>query len=220
MTRKSIELTDAIHDYLLSSCLRENDIQRELREVTASHKMAMMQIAPEQGQFMALLVRLLQAKNIIEIGVFTGYSSLCMALAMPADGQIIACDINEEYTTIARGYWQKAGVNDRIELVLAPAIETLDKLLAGDRAGRFDFIFIDADKTGYDEYYERSLQLLRTGGLIMVDNTLWYGKPADPEQNDKDTQAIRAFNDKLHRDERVYISMLPVADGITLALKL
>lgn len=219
MTRKSLAITDAIHAYLLSCSLRETDVQQELREYTAGHKMAMMQIAPEQGQFMALLVRLLQAKNIIEIGVFTGYGSLCMAQAMHPDGHLIACDINEEYTAVARKFWQKAGVADRIDLVLTPALETLDKLLADDKAGLFDFIFIDADKTEYDAYYERSLQLLRSGGLIMVDNTLWYGKPADPDQNDRDTRAIRTFNHKLHSDERVYISLLPVADGITLALK-
>lgn len=219
MTRKSLAITDQIHDYLLSSSLRESAVLRELREYTAGHKMAMMQIAPEQGQFMALLVRLLNAKNIIEIGVFTGYSSLCMAQALPEDGRIIACDINEEYTTIARKYWQKAGVDNRITLVLAPATETLDKMIANGESGCLDFIFIDADKTEYGDYYERSLQLLRKGGLIMVDNTLWYGKPADASLKDRDTRAIRAFNRKLHRDERVDISMLPVADGITLALK-
>lgn len=219
MTRKSLAITDEIHDYLLCNSLRETDVLRELREYTAGHKMAMMQIAPEQGQFMALLVRLLQAKNIIEIGVFTGYSSLCMAQALPEDGHIIACDINEEYTNVARRYWEKAGVENRIELVLSPAVETLDTLIADGKTGCFDFIFIDADKSGYDDYYERSLQLLRKSGLIMVDNTLWYGKPADPVEKDNDTRAIRAFNHKLHRDERVDISMLPVADGITLAMK-
>ena len=219
MTRKSLNITDEIYSYLLENSLREPGVLRELRELTAGHKMSMMQIAPEQGQFISMLVQLLQAKKIIEIGVFTGYSTLCMALSLPDDGRIIACDINEEYTRIAQKFWKKAGVESKIELVLAPALETLDRLVAANQTEEFDFIFIDADKTEYAEYYERALQLLRKGGVIMVDNTLWYGKPADPAQNDKDTRAIREFNRILHRDTRVSISLLPVADGISLALK-
>ena len=220
MTRKNINLTDEIYDYLLSVSLKETDVQRELRNYTATHKMAMMQIAPDQGQFMALLVRLMQAKNIIEIGVFTGYSTLCMAMALPDDGHIVACDINKEYTDIARQYWQRAGVAEKIELVLAPAIQTLDRLINNGRQEHYDFVFIDADKPEYPDYYERALQLLRPGGLIAVDNVLWYGKPANPDEMDKDTAAIRNFNQQLYNDRRVTISMLAVADGLTLVLKL
>ena len=220
MTRKNINLTDEVYDYLLSVSLKETDIQRDLRNYTATHKMAMMQIAPDQGQFMALLVRLMQAKNIIEIGVFTGYSTLCMAMALPDDGHIVACDINKEYTDIARQYWQRAGVAEKIELVLAPAIQTLDRLINNGRQEHYDFVFIDADKPEYPDYYERALQLLRPGGLIAVDNVLWYGKPANPDEMDKDTAAIRNFNQQLYNDRRVTISMLAVADGLTLVLKL
>ena len=220
MTRKSLNITDEIYRYLLDNSLREPDILVELRELTAGHKMAMMQIAPEQGQFISMLVQILRARKIIEIGVFTGYSTLCMALSMPDDGHIIACDINEEYTRIASTFWEKAGVQSKINLVLAPAIATLDNLIKTGQEEQFDFVFIDADKTEYLEYYERSLRLLRKGGIIMVDNTLWYGKPADTAQNDRDTRAIREFNRILHGDKRVSISLLPVADGITLALKL
>lgn len=220
MTRKTINITDEIYNYLLSVCLHETDAQRELREVTARHKMAVMQIAPDQGQFMVLLIRLMHAKKIIEIGVFTGYSSLCMAMALPDDGHIVACDINKEYSDIAQQYWQKAGVADKIELILAPAIQTLDKLIAQGEQETYDFVFIDADKPEYPDYYERALQLIRPGGLIVIDNVLWYGKPADPDEKDKDTLAIREFNEMLYRDERVTISMLTIADGLTLVLKL
>ena len=220
MTRKTLNITDQIYDYLLSVSLKETDVQRELREETAKQPQAMMQISPDQGQFMALLVKLMGAKKIIEIGVFTGYSSLCMAMALPDDGHIVACDINKEYTDIARQYWRKAGVADKIELVLAPAIRTLDKLLAQGEQGTYDFVFIDADKPEYPDYYERSLQLIRKGGLIAIDNVLWYGKPADPVEKDKDTLAIRKFNQKLYQDSRVMISMLTIADGLTLAMKL
>ncbi len=220
MTRKTLTINDQIYDYLLSVSLKETDVQHELREETAKLKQAMMQISPDQGQFMALLVKLMNAKKVIEIGVFTGYSSLCMALAMPDDGRIVACDINKEYTDIARRYWDKAGVSNKIELFLAPAIETLDKLLKQGEQNTYDFVFIDADKPEYPDYYERSLQLLRSGGLIVIDNVLWYGKPADPDAKDKDTQAIREFNQQLFNDKRVQISMLTIADGVTLAMKL
>ena len=220
MTRKNINLTDEIYDYMLSVSLKETDVQRELRDYTATHKMAMMQIAPDQGQFMALLVRLMQAKNIIEIGVFTGYSTLCMAIALPDNGHIVACDINKEYTDIARQYWHKAGIAEKIELVLAPAIQTLDGLIRKGQQEQYDFVFIDADKTEYPDYYERAMQLLRPGGLFVIDNVLWYGKPANPDEMDKDTAAIRKFNQQLFDDTRVVISMLAIADGLTLALKL
>ncbi len=220
MTRKTINITDQIYDYLLSVSLRETEIQKELRAETAKQPQAIMQIAPDQGQFMALLINLMHAKKVIEIGVFTGYSSLCMAMALPDDGHIVACDINKEYTDIAQKYWRRAGVADKIELILAPAIQTLDKLLVKDEQGTFDFVFIDADKPEYPDYYERALQLSRKGGLIVIDNVLWYGKAADPDEKDKDTLAIRKFNEMLYRDERVKITMLTIADGLTLALKL
>ena len=220
MTRKTLTITDQIYDYLLSVSLNETDIQRSLREETAKHKMAMMQVSPDQGQLMALLVQLINAKKIIEIGVFTGYSSLSMAMAMSEDGQITACDINKEYTDIARRYWEKAGVSKKINLVLAPAIQTLEKLIAQGEKNTFDFAFIDADKPEYPDYYERVLKLLRTGGLIVIDNVLWYGKPANPAETDKDTRAIREFNQKLFDDKRIRLSMLTIADGVTLALKL
>jgi predicted O-methyltransferase YrrM len=181
--------------------------------------MAMMQIAPEQGQFMALLVQLLGATKTLDIGVFTGYSSLCVALALPPQGKIVACDISQEDTAVARRYWEVAGVADKIDLRLAPALETLEELLATGQAGTFDFVFIDADKRNYEEYYERSLQLIRPGGLIAIDNVLWSGRVADLQVQDARTQLIRAFNEKLHQDERVSLSLVPIADGLTLALK-
>ncbi len=220
MTRKTITITDKLYDYLLSVSLKETPVQRELRRVTAKHRMATMQIAPDQGQFMALLVQMMGAKKIIEVGVFTGYSSLCMAQALPKDGRIIACDVNKEYTDIARKYWKKAGVDKKIRLILAPAIQTLDSLIKKGEAGKYDFVFIDADKPEYPDYYERALKLIRKGGLIAIDNVLWSGKPADPKNKDRDTVAIRKFNKKLYRDKRVKISVLTVADGLTLAIKL
>lgn len=191
----------------------------KLRQETASHPRSTMQISPEQGQFMRLLVQLIGAKKTLEVGVFTGYSSLSVALALPDDGKIIAADVSEEFTAIARRYWQEAGVADKIDLRLAPGLETLDRLLATGQAETFDFAFIDADKENYDGYYERSLQLLRPGGLIAIDNVLWSGQVADPENQDESTQSIRALNEKLHHDERVTLSLVPIADGLTLAIK-
>lgn len=217
--QKSLGLSNALYNYLLSTSLREPDVLRQLREETARLPMAMMQIAPEQGQFMALLVQLLNAKKTLDIGVFTGYSTLSVALALPPNGKIIACDVNEDYTAIARRYWETAGVADKIDLRLAPALEILDNLLALGQAGTFDFAFIDADKENYEEYYERSLQLVRPGGLIAIDNVFWLGQVAKPYIQDETTQAIRALNNKLHHDERVSLSLIPVADGLTLALK-
>jgi caffeoyl-CoA O-methyltransferase len=219
MQKRTLGLDDRLYDYFLSVSLREAAILRQLREETASHPAAMMQIAPEQGQFMALLVQLLGANKTLEIGVFTGYSSLCVALALPANGKVVACDVSEEYTNIARRYWQEAGVADKIDLHLKPAIETLDRLLAAGQAETFDFAFIDADKENYNRYYERSLQLIRPGGLIAIDNVLWGGSVANPQVQDKNTQAIRALNEKLHHDKRIALSLVPIADGLTLALK-
>jgi len=219
MSNKTLALDSQLYDYLLSVSLREPDILQQLRAETAHHPNAIMQIAPEQGQFMALLVQLLGAKKTLEIGVFTGYSSLRVALALPPEGKIIACDVSEEYTAVARRYWEAAGVAHKIELRLAPALETLDKLLADQQAETFDFAFIDADKANYQAYYERSLQLLRPGGLIVIDNVLWSGQVADSQVQDESTQAIRALNDKLHHDQRVTLSLVPIADGLTLALK-
>ena len=219
MSKKSLGLDNQLYDYLLSVSLREPDILRQLREETARHPAAIMQIAPEQGQFMALLVQLLGATKTLDIGVFTGYSSLSVALALPPNGKIIACDVSEEDTAIARRYWNAAGVADKIDLRLAPALDTLDELLTSGQAGTFDFAFIDADKRNYDAYYERSLQLIRPGGLIAIDNVLWAGRVADPQEQDNQTNTIRAFNEKLHHDERVTLSLVPIADGLTLALK-
>jgi predicted O-methyltransferase YrrM len=192
---------------------------RRLREETATLDRARMQIGPEQGQFMALLVELIGARRALEVGTFTGYSALAVARALPDDGRLIACDVSAEWTSIGRPYWEEAGVAHKIDLRLAPAIETLDALLDEGRAETFDFVFIDADKTGYDAYYERALSLIHAGGLITLDNTLWEAKVVDPEITDADTEAIRAINKKLAADERVTLSMVPIGDGLTLARK-
>jgi predicted O-methyltransferase YrrM len=212
-------LARSLHDYLLSASLREPPLLQQLRQETANHPMSQMQIAPEQGQLMALLVQLMGAKKTLEVGVFTGYSSLAVALALPPDGKVVACDVSEEYTAIAQRYWQLAGVADKIDLRIAPALETLDALLATGQANTFDFAFIDADKSNYDNYYERSLQLIRQGGLIAIDNVLWSGQVADPAVQDTRTQVIRSLNDKLHQDDRISLSMLAISDGLTLVLK-
>jgi predicted O-methyltransferase YrrM len=218
-TIKQTPMSDRLYEYLLSVSRPESDLQLQLRQETAQLPMGMMQIAPDQGAFMALLVQLIGAKTYLEVGTFTGYSTLCVALALPTDGCVIACDVSEEYTAIARRYWEKAGVANKISLRLAPAIATLDQLLAEGQANVFDFAFIDADKTNYDVYYERALLLVRAGGLIAIDNVLWGGQVADPTNQDPDTLAIRALNAKLHRDQRVSICVLPISDGLTLALK-
>ena len=218
MSRHSIALDDTLHVYLQSHSLREHPAQVGLREATRGHPGAGMQIAPEQGQFMALLVRLIGARRAIEIGTFTGYSALSVALALPEDGRLLACDISDDYTRIGRPFWQQAGVAHKIELVLAPALQTLDARLAAGEAASHDFAFIDADKTGYDAYSERCLQLLRPGGLVAIDNTLWSGAVARPA-SDADTLALQALNAKLHHDERIDLSLLPIGDGLTLARK-
>ena len=219
MSKRTIDLTDTLYDYVLQVSSREPEILKRLRTETARLPMAGMQIAPEQGQFMALLARLVGARRCIEIGTFTGYSALVVALALPADGRIIACDVNPDTTGVARRYWAEAGVADKIDLRLGSALATLDALLAEERQGTFDFAFIDADKENYDGYYERVLSLLRPGGLAIIDNVLWSGAVADARHKDADTVALRALNRKLHHDERIDLSLLPIADGITLARK-
>lgn len=216
---RNLQLTDTLYRYLVDHSVREPKVLHELHDETLKVPHAGMQIGPEQGQFMGLLVKLMGARRCIEIGVYTGYSSTAVALALPPDGTIIACDVSEEWTAIARKYWKKAGVESKIELRLGPAVETLDALLAKGEAGKFDFAFIDADKTHYLAYYERCLKLLRKGGLIAIDNTLWSGEVANPSNDKPDTVALRAFNDAVHRDERVDLALLPLGDGVTLALK-
>jgi len=219
MTNKTLSMNDALYEYLLSVSLRETEVLRRLRAETATDTMARMQSAPEQGQFMALLVQLIGARRCLEVGVYTGYSALWVAQALPPDGRIVACDTSEEWTSIARRYWAEAGVAGRIDLRLAPALATLQGLIDAGQAGSFDFAFIDADKENYANYYEAVLQLLRPGGLMAIDNTLWSGDVADPDKQDADTRAIRELNRQVHADERVAMSLLPVADGLTLALK-
>ncbi len=218
MSNKTLNVTDDLHAYLLSVSSREPKVLGRLREETARLPNGGMQISQEQGQFMRLLIGLIGAKKTLEVGVFTGYSSLSVALALPDGGRIIACDVSEEFTSVARRYWQDAGVDGKIDLRLGPAVETLDALLADGQAATFDFAFVDADKPNYDAYYERALQLVRPGGLIGIDNTLWYGKVADASVQDADTVALRALNAKLHGDARLAaLSLLPIGDGLTLA---
>lgn len=217
--RGSLGLSDELTSYLRAVSLREPEVLRRLREATATLEEAGMQIGPEQGQLLALLLKLLGARRVLEVGTFTGYSALWMALALPHDGRLIACDVSAEYTGIGRRFWQEAGVADKIDLRLAPAADTLAALLADGQAGMFDFAFIDADKTRYDGYYEQCLQLVHPGGLIAIDNVLWGGAVADDAAQDADTQALRALNAKLHADTRIDLSLLPIGDGLTLARK-
>jgi caffeoyl-CoA O-methyltransferase len=219
MSSRTLQITDRLYDYLLAASLREPALLAELRAETAKLPMAVMQISPEQGQFMAFLVESIGARRTVEVGTFTGYSALCVALALPAGGKVIACDISEEYTAVGRRYWQRAGVADKIDLRLAPALDTLGRLLAEGGAGSIDFAFIDADKREYDGYYEAILKLLRPGGIIAIDNVLWSGAVADPDAQDDDTRAIRALNDKLRTDTRISLSLVPIGDGLTLARK-
>jgi predicted O-methyltransferase YrrM len=221
MTSHSIGLSDTVQDYLIANSVRETPLQRQLRDETASALggAASMQIAPEQGQFMALMARLIGARLTLEIGTFTGYSALAVAQALPSDGRLVACDINADWTAIGRRYWAEAGVADRIDLRLGPAIETLAALRTSADAGKFDLAFIDADKTNYGRYFEDCLALLRPGGLIMIDNVLWGGSVADTSNSDADTAAIRQLNAALHTDQRIDLSLVPIGDGLTLARK-
>ncbi len=218
MSRRTLNLDDQLYQYVLDVSVREHRELAALRAATRTHQHAGMQISPEQGQLLALLVKMLDARRTIEIGVFTGYSALTVALALPEDGRVLACDVSDEYTAVGKPYWQRAGVAHKIDLVLAPALQTLDAQLAQGQAGRFDFAFIDADKTGYDNYYERCLQLLRTGGLIAIDNVLWGGAVARPS-NDADTRSLQTLNLKLRDDARIDLALLPIGDGLTLARK-
>jgi predicted O-methyltransferase YrrM len=219
MSNQTLGLTQKLYQYMLSVSLREPPILQRLRAETARDTLARMQIAPEQGQFMALLVELLGATKTVEVGVYTGYSSLCIALALPAQGRMVACDVNEEWTAVARRYWQEAGVSEKVDLRLGPAQDTLSQLIDGGHSGAFDFAFIDADKESYADYYEAVLELLRPGGLVAVDNVLWSGRVVDSQAADADTLAIRAFNEKLRGDSRVTLSLVPIGDGLTLARK-
>jgi caffeoyl-CoA O-methyltransferase len=212
-------MTDQIHEYLLSVSLRDQEVLRQLRAETAQIEAGGMQISPEQGQFMHWLVKTIGAKRALEVGVFTGYSGLNVALALPDDGHLVACDVSAEYTAIARRYWQAAGVAHKIQLHLAPATETLARFLAEGQQNSFDFAFIDADKENYDAYYEACLQLLRPGGILGIDNVLWGGQVADLTVQDESTVAIRTLNAKLHGDSRIDLCMLPIGDGLTLVRK-
>ena len=218
MANRNTALDDELRAYLVAHSARETAAQAGIREATRSHPAAGMQIGPEQAQFLGLLVKLIGARRAIEIGVFTGYSALAVALALPDDGRLLACDISDEYTRVGRPFWEKAGVAGKIDLQLGPALATLDARIAAGESGRYDFAFIDADKSGYDAYYERCLVLLRPGGLIAIDNVLWGGSVARPAE-DADTAALQALNTKIHADARVDMAMLPIGDGVTLARK-
>lgn len=219
MSIETINLSPPVYAYLREWSLREPAILEQLRGETEKLSNYAMQIAPEQGQFMALLMKMINAKKTLEIGTFTGYSALAVALALPEDGRVIACDVNKEWTDVARRYWRMAGVADRIDLRLAPALATLDALINAGEAGTFDFVFIDADKQNYPVYYEKAIELLRSGGLVAVDNVLWGGKVANREDTNPSTVAIRKVNELVYRDDRVELSMLPIGDGLTLARK-
>ena len=229
MKKSDLQMTPGLYEYILSVSLREPEVLRALRAETANMPNAIMQIPPEQGQFMGLLVKMLGARKTLEIGTYTGYSALCVALAMPDDSLTLACDISTEWTDIARRYWKAAGVEDNIDLRIGPALDTLDELLSQGEAESFDFIFIDADKTSYDGYYEKSLSLLRPGGVIAIDNVFLFGSVLEPDTLDIDLKtripaasiaAMRALNTKIKDDPRVDLSMLPIADGLTLVRKI
>ena len=219
MSNKTLAINDSIYQYLLDHSLREDKVLESLRKETMTLEMARMQIAPEQGQFMAMLLSLLGARKVIEIGVFTGYSTLSMAQVLPEDGLIVACDLNEEWANMGRKYWQKAGVEQKIKLCMAPAKDTLGKMLDNGEQGQYDFAFIDADKENYVIYYDQCLKLLRPGGLLAIDNVLWDGNVADLTKQDEETQAIRALNQHVYNDQRVDLAMVPIGDGLTLARK-
>jgi len=219
MSKTIIEMSEQLYGYMINTWSRESEIMSELREETAKLEMSAMQISADQAQFMAFLVKLIQAKNVIEIGTFTGYSALAIALASGDDCKINCCDVSQEWTDIAKRYWEKAHVSHKIQLHLAPALDTLQNFLTDDLIGSFDFAFIDADKANYDNYYEACLQLVRPGGLVAIDNVFWGGWVADESQQDEDTVAIRTLNKKLQEDERIELSIVPIGDGLTLAMK-
>ena len=219
MSRHTTQLDDRLYEYFLEVSVRDDDLHRRLREETAKLENARMQISAEQGQFLTLFVGAMNAKLALELGTFTGYSALVVAMALPDGGKVIACDISDEWTRIGRRYWAEAGVADKIDLRLQPAVTTLDELITAGESGSFDFAFVDADKGNYDAYYERCLTLLRTGGVVAIDNVLWGGAVADNSRQDEDTVALRALNRKLQEDPRVDINMLPIGDGLTLAVK-
>jgi caffeoyl-CoA O-methyltransferase len=219
LSNRTLSIDDRTYDYLCDVSINEPDLLRQLREETSQLEYSVMQISPEQGQFMSLLIKMMAAKRAIEIGTFTGYSSICVASAMPEEGRLICCDISPQWTSIAEKYWALAGLEEKIELYTQPAEQTLQKLLDDGAEKTFDFIFIDADKQNYISYYEMALRLLRKGGIIAVDNTLWSGAVADPENIEPGTRAIRRFNDMLKEDTRVSSSLLTIGDGLTLILK-
>jgi predicted O-methyltransferase YrrM len=216
VSARTLNLTDALRDYVLSVSLREHELLRRLRAETSALTQAGMQISPEQGQLMALIASMVGVRRGLEIGTFTGYSSLAVALTMPADGRLICCDTSDEWTRVARRYWREAGVEDRIDLRLAPALDTLDALIADGQAGTFDYAFVDADKGNYPAYHERCVHLVRSGGVILYDNVLWSGRVIDATDDTVDTAAIRALNERLHDDPRVDLSLIPIGDGLTL----
>jgi predicted O-methyltransferase YrrM len=217
MSSRTLQITPALYEYLMKFGVRESPAAAALRVETAKLPMAMMQISPEQAGFMQMIVKLLGVRRALEVGTFTGYSALAVAEAMPNDGRLIACDVSEEWTSIGRRHWERAGVAHKIDLRIAPAVATLDQLIAAGAGNTFDFAFIDADKSNYDNYYERALKLVRVGGLIGIDNTLWNGAVVDESRQDADTKAIRALNAKVHADARVDVVLLPIGDGLTLA---
>jgi predicted O-methyltransferase YrrM len=219
LSNRTLSIDDRIYNYLCDISIKEPELLRQLRQETAQIEYSVMQISPEQGQFMSLLIKLMAASRAIEIGTYTGYSSICIASAMPADGKLICTDISPQWTSIAEKYWAKAGLENKIELFSQPAEQTLQMLLDDGAQRSFDFIFIDADKQNYIKYYEMGLSLLRKGGIIAVDNTLWSGAVADPENDEPGTRAIRRFNEMLKQDGRVSHSLLTIGDGLTLILK-
>ncbi|WP_288098491.1 class I SAM-dependent methyltransferase [Pseudomonas sp.] len=219
MTARTLNLDDSLYHYLLDVSLRETPLLKRLRDETQALPMARWQVAPEQGQFLALLVKLTGARRLLEIGTFTGYSALCMAAALPDDGSMICCDIPGDYNATACRYWREAGLAERIDLRLAPALETLAELERQGQGGQFDLVFIDADKANYPSYLEHALRLLRVGGLAVFDNTLWSGRVLEEHPQSADTRAIQALNRALKDDSRVDLSMLPLGDGLTLCRK-
>jgi predicted O-methyltransferase YrrM len=219
MSSKTFQLDDNVHEYLLANTIRDLTVLSRLRQETAGMEAGGMQISPEQGQFMQFLIKATKAKRALEVGTFTGYSSLVVALALPEDGEVVACDVSEEFTSVARRYWEEAGVAGKIHLRLGPGTETLEAMVAAGEAESFDFAFIDADKPNYERYYELCLQLVRPGGVIGIDNTLWGGRVAEPSAQDESTNVIRTLNEKIRNDERVDMSLVPIGDGLLLACK-